>query len=319
MVPTEQPIIDREATRLAVDAELDRETTARRASTRVAERAARESLRAQVAKLERELSGIVAGRFPHVSPGSDCSPAHPGSIHPARPSGPHLLSLAELERLRDRLVVRLRGAQLQAGQRSELETRSRELLERMREEPGRYKFVRLPVTDLGERGCGVWEVRPRLGLLGMLAGWWQLTLSSGCPLPLPRARGARLLPVRGSAPPRAFEARAGPPHGTLLLRAGAGGPSPRRSRSSVERRHRRLFLAGRGERATLALGQRPHGLGLRELQLVEQFAAAACSPSALAHQQVSHRHAVRLPGALEDDLSSVELSCCHPPLELGAG
>ncbi len=65
--------------------------------------------------------------------------------------------------------------------------RARELLERMRLEPGRYKFVRLPVRDLGEGGCGVWEVRPRLGLIGMLAGWWQLKLSSGCPL----ARGSR--------------------------------------------------------------------------------------------------------------------------------
>ena len=26
--------------------------------------------------------------------------------------------------------------------------------------------------DLGQGGCGVWEVRPRLGLIGMLAGWW---------------------------------------------------------------------------------------------------------------------------------------------------
>ena len=201
MVLTEQPIIDREAPRLRLDAETDRRdrgAAEQRAATSVAERAARESLRAQVAKLERELSGIVAGRFPYVAPGSDSNPAHRGSLHAARRSGrvgPRLLSLEELERLRDRLVVRLRGAQLQAGQRSELETRSRELLERMREEPGRYKFVRLPVTDLGERGCGVWEVRPRLGLLGMLAGWWQLTLSSGCPLPRPRARGARRLPV----------------------------------------------------------------------------------------------------------------------------
>jgi hypothetical protein len=28
----------------------------------------------------------------------------------------------------------------------------------------------------------VWHVRPRLGLVGMLAGWWQVKLSSGCPL-----------------------------------------------------------------------------------------------------------------------------------------
>jgi hypothetical protein len=53
----------------------------------------------------------------------------------------------------------------------------------MKLEPGRYKFARLPVKDLGEGGCGVWEVRPRLGLVGMLAGWWQVKLSSGCPLP----------------------------------------------------------------------------------------------------------------------------------------
>jgi hypothetical protein len=215
MVPTEQPIIDREAPRLRLDAETDRRATDQRAATRAAERAARESLRAQVAKLERELSGIVAGRFPHIPPGSDSNPAHHGSFHPAHPServGPRLLSLAELERLRDRLVVRLRGAQLQAGQRSELETRSRELLERMKLQPGRYRFVRLPVTDLGERGCGVWEVRPRLGLLGMLAGWWQLTLSSGCPLPRPRARGARL-PRREAARcyPRLCRLRSPPP------------------------------------------------------------------------------------------------------------
>ena len=74
-----------------------------------------------------------------------------------------------------------------ADARTEHERRAREQLERMRLEPGRYKFVRLPVRDLGQGGCGVWQVRPRLGLIGMLAGWWQLKLSSGCPL----ARGSR--------------------------------------------------------------------------------------------------------------------------------
>jgi hypothetical protein len=51
------------------------------------------------------------------------------------------------------------------------------------------------VSDLGQGGCGVWQVRPRLGLIGMLAGWWQLKLSSGCPL----GRGARS--TRVPAPP----------------------------------------------------------------------------------------------------------------------
>ena len=39
-----------------------------------------------------------------------------------------------------------------------------------------------PAADLGEPGCGVWQVRPRLGIIGMLMGWWQVKLSSGCPL-----------------------------------------------------------------------------------------------------------------------------------------
>jgi hypothetical protein len=151
-----------------------------------AERAARQSLRAQVAKLEHELSGIVSRGFPHISPSSV---GWVGEANvPSSPAGagwaaPRLLSLAELERTRDRLVACIRRAQAQAGERAELELRSRDLLERMQLEPGRYKFVRLRVADLGERGCGVWEVRPRLGLIGMLAGWWQLKLSSGCPLP----------------------------------------------------------------------------------------------------------------------------------------
>jgi hypothetical protein len=42
--------------------------------------------------------------------------------------------------------------------------------------------VRVANRDLGESGCGVWHVRPRLGLIGMLMGWWQVKLSSGCPL-----------------------------------------------------------------------------------------------------------------------------------------
>jgi hypothetical protein len=168
-----------------------------------AERAARASLRAQVTKLERELSGIVACGFPNISPaggvGEFSDPAYAGW------AGPHLMSLAELERLRDRLAQSVREAQDQARRRSQLELRARDLLERMKLEPGSYKFARLPVRDLGEHGCGAWEVRPRLGLIGMLAGWWQVKLSSGCPLPEPRAAGARLLLMRGSATaPRAL-------------------------------------------------------------------------------------------------------------------
>ena len=83
--------------------------------------------------------------------------------------------------MRDRLAGHTQDLRRLAAERVEHERRARELLEAMKLEPGRHKFVRLPVRELGEGGCGVWEVRPRLGLIGMLAGWWQVKLSSGCP------------------------------------------------------------------------------------------------------------------------------------------
>jgi hypothetical protein len=154
----------------------------------VAERDVRAALRGQIARLERESSAIVADGFPHISPAGRLDPADvPGSRHEVRAdvdaalAGPRLLTLAELERVRDRLVGLTQDLRRLAAERIEHERRARELLEAMRLEPGSYRFVRLPVRDLGEGGCGVWEVRPRLGLIGMLTGWWQVKLSSGCP------------------------------------------------------------------------------------------------------------------------------------------
>ena len=150
------------------------------------ELAARDTLRAQIARLERECSEIVAETFPRIAP--------PGTEQAAS-AGPRLPSLEELECSRDALAGRLQALRGLAAERSEHERRAREQLQRMKLEPGRYRFVRLPVSDLGQGGCGVWEVRPRLGLIGMLAGWWQVKLSSGCPLP----RGSRS--TRDPAPP----------------------------------------------------------------------------------------------------------------------
>jgi hypothetical protein len=318
-----------------------------------AERAARESLRAQVAKLEGELSGIVARGFPHISPAPFVAPER---------AGPRLLSLAELERERDRLVMCLRRAQAQARERAELELRSRDLLERMRLEPGQYRFVRLRVADLGERGCGMWEVRPRLGLIGMLAGWWQLKLSSGCPLPRPRAHGARRLSMRGGAVrcnvltargvsrceavrsrarsesvctrlhapgarrPGASRSRAAPAHGsTPHLRGCApgrvgGGRSPApKACSPAEGGDGALLAAHRGERLSLTLGERGEGLGFGDLQLRQQLPAAALAPAALAHQQVGDRHALSLPGAFDDHVGGRKLAGGDSSLEVGAG
>ncbi|HEY1689939.1 MAG TPA: hypothetical protein VGF95_13885 [Solirubrobacteraceae bacterium] len=143
-----------------------------------AELAAKRSLKAQIARLERELSSLVVNGFPHI-------PLVPLGEHAG--GGPRLLGLEQLESQRDALVARLREAETATAVRVEHERRARELLAAMQLEPGRYKFTRLRVADLGEGGCGVWEVRPRLGLVGMLAGWWELKLSSGCPLAKGRA------------------------------------------------------------------------------------------------------------------------------------
>jgi hypothetical protein len=154
---------------------LDRNPTV--APDRGSERAARRSLRAQVKKLEADLADTLIAAFPRA--GVDVAvPAH---------GGPRLLGLGELEMLRDDLAEKLHKAREVVRERGEDEARNRDLLERMLREPGRYKFARLPNRDLGESGCGVWEVRPRLGIIGMLAGWWHVKLSSGCPLPLARS------------------------------------------------------------------------------------------------------------------------------------
>jgi hypothetical protein len=136
------------------------------------ERVARAQLRRQVAALEAQLSDAVVSGFPH------------GGVRSAvaAPGGPRVLTLGELERIRDDLADRLAQARAVLAERGERQEASRALLERMLLEPGRYKFVRVANRDLGEGGCGVWQVRPRLGLIGMLMGWWQVKLSSGCPL-----------------------------------------------------------------------------------------------------------------------------------------
>ena len=100
-----------------------------------------------------------------------------------RPAQPRMLGLGELERVRDELAERLRAARVTIAERADLQAANRVRLERMLLEPAKHRFARIPCSELGEPGCGVWQVRPRLGLIGMLMGWWQVKLSSGCPLP----------------------------------------------------------------------------------------------------------------------------------------
>jgi hypothetical protein len=137
-----------------------------------AERAARQTLRKQIARLERELADAFVTAWPMG-----------GLEHPDRHrSQPRLLDLGELERVRDELTERLHAARVTIAERADVQAANRLYLERMLLEPARHRFARVSQHDLGEPGCGVWQVRPRLGLVGMLMGWWEVKLSSGCPL-----------------------------------------------------------------------------------------------------------------------------------------
>jgi hypothetical protein len=139
----------------------------------VDERAARRSLRDQIAKLERELAQAMMDAYP--------GPIEAPVAGPAR-RGPRVLSLGELERVRDRLADRLQDVRAELIERSKRHAGARELLERMLLEPGRYRYVRISNGDLGLPGCTTYMSVPRLGLIGMLMGWWQVKVSSGCPL-----------------------------------------------------------------------------------------------------------------------------------------
>src|SRR4051795_8234389 len=147
--------------------------------------AARAQLRTQIAGLERQLSEVLIACLPYGDASAVAPPATP------RASGPRLLDLGALERARDELAARLSAARADERRRGAHAARARARLEAMRLEPGRHRFEQVPRYELGEGRCGVWQVRPRLGLLGMLMGWWEVKLSSGCPLAGPLVAAAR--------------------------------------------------------------------------------------------------------------------------------
>jgi hypothetical protein len=151
------------------------------------ERAARRSLREQIAKLERELADAFVTTYQMGGPAQAA-----GASGAAR-----LLDLGELERVRDRLAAKLAATRAMISELADQQAQNRLCLERMLLEPGKYRFTRISMSDIGEPGCGAWEVRPRLGLIGMLMGWWQVKLSSGCPLARGRAFGCGPLQAAG--------------------------------------------------------------------------------------------------------------------------
>jgi len=136
----------------------------------VSTRQARSQLRAQISRLEQALSGAEF----------DCARATPrGPEH--RRGGPRLASFGELERQRDELIDAISRATLVAERIEAKHAAAKRQLHAMLADPAKFKFARVSNAQMGLPSCKTYEVRPRLGPIGMLAGWWQVTISSGCP------------------------------------------------------------------------------------------------------------------------------------------
>lgn len=134
---------------------------------------ARRELRRQVSAMEIELAQLFASAFPRT--GIEFGVPAPGG-------GPRVLSVDELERVRDALAKRIADARAHLDEYGRAEEANRGLIERMTADPDSHKWVRVSNEDIGERGCRHWHSRPRWGLLGMVMGWWRVKVSSGCPL-----------------------------------------------------------------------------------------------------------------------------------------
>jgi hypothetical protein len=140
--------------------------------TRPDELPARRTLLDQIAKLEGELASLFCSTWPRQ--GFEWNVSSRG--------GPRLLSLVELEQLRDDLAKRVGDSRRAFSDRTYVEELNRRRIEEMLLEPEKHKWMRIGNEDIGEPGCKHWHVRPRWGILGMLLNWWRVRISSGCPL-----------------------------------------------------------------------------------------------------------------------------------------
>ena len=132
----------------------------------------RRTLRGQVERLERELAEQRCSHWPRTQPQRTLRP---------RGGGPRMLSLGELEVLRDELVAVLAAERRALAQRTLAEERKRRLREELMVDPAAHAGARVTNADVGEPGCGAVRCEPAGGLLGMLMGWWRVVVSSGCP------------------------------------------------------------------------------------------------------------------------------------------
>jgi hypothetical protein len=202
------------------------------------ERAARADLRRQIAAMELALARLFGSAFPRK--GIDFTVPGMG--------GPRMLSVDELERVRDALVARLQGVKADLHDYAVVEEANRELIEEMTADPASHKWVRVYNEDIGEPGCKHWHAKPRWGVLGMLLGWWRVKISSGCPL------------AEGLRPPEARWRRSD------SAASGVGGPLPAFRPFSLNRRRSLSTMpSGLGHRAVAPpmTGPRPSGVTSR--------------------------------------------------------
>ena len=120
-------------------------TTLLLAPTTVPDRAMRQELRRQIARMEFDL------------------PPGPGD---RGDRGARLLEADELERVRDDLVRRIQERRFTGGEDQE---RKRRLREEMLLDPSAYRGVEVGNAEVGEPGCNRWRC------------WFRLTVSGGCP------------------------------------------------------------------------------------------------------------------------------------------
>ena len=136
------------------------------------EREARADLRRQIAAMELALARLFGSAFPRK--GIEFAVSGLG--------GPRVLSVDELEQVRDGLAARIQDVKAELHDYAVVEEGNRALIGRMTADPASHKWVRVYNEDIGEPGCKNWHVKPRWGPLGMLMGWWRVKISSGCPL-----------------------------------------------------------------------------------------------------------------------------------------
>ena len=136
----------------------------------VSELAAKAELRRQIGELDATLCELRADAHP--------TPLGIASIGggPAR-----LLSLDQLESLRDQLASAAEDARAALTQLRASQEEARGLVELMLADPGSYRWLRVSREEAGLVGCGHWHVVPRFGPVGLLTGWWRVKISSGCP------------------------------------------------------------------------------------------------------------------------------------------